>query len=93
MIPTTLSEHTLVPLIPFRKKSGLDDLRVLLFFSMGDRRKNLHRTVMGTFLRELEGVPAPATPYSRGVEQMRFHRAPLGSCASRGRAAKAYAAL
>jgi cellulose biosynthesis protein BcsQ len=93
LIPTTLSLRTLEQLISFRDGTGLDDLAVIPFFSMVDRRKRLHREILESLPRERPEVLAAFIPYASDVEQMGIHRQPVACYAGRGRSAAAYESL
>ncbi len=93
VIPTTLSLRTLKQLLRFREKTQLSELKLLPFFSLVDRRKTLHRTI-------IENPPFQASlwlkstiPYSSVVEQMGTHRTPLFCYANGDNAAKAFLSL
>ena len=66
---------------------------MLAFFTMVDRRKKLHRELMTTLRQERSYMLETIIPYASDVEQMGIERAPVGSYAARGQAAKAYQAL
>ena len=90
VIPTILSIRTLEQLIKFQNRNKLDDVKILAFFSMVDRRKSLHKMMVenppiGDILFIKSEIP-----YASDVEQMGVHRAPLPSYASGSRSAQAY---
>jgi cellulose biosynthesis protein BcsQ len=89
LIPATLSARTLDQLMGV----VAGDARVLVFFSMVDGRKRLHREVMERLRRERHEVLETAIPAAADVERMGEQRAVLADFAPRGRAATAYAAL
>ena len=94
LIPTTLSLRTLDQLMRLRRKNGLEEITVLPFFSMADRRKKLHRQIMESVLGKMPDVLHAFVPYLSAVEQMGTRRAPLGAFVPRGnRALAAYTAL
>ncbi len=93
IIPTTLSLRTLEQLYKFRRKTELQDLMVLPFFSMADRRKRLHREIMDSFSREQSDLLETSIPYGSDVEKMGLNRAPLGDFAPRSRGFNAFHAL
>ena len=90
LVPATLSSRTLEQLITV--VGG--DARVLVFFSMVDARKRLHRDLMEQLRAEHPDVvlqtPIPA---AADVERMGAKRAILDAFAPRSRAALAYAEL
>lgn len=94
MIPTTLSARTLQQLMDFLDgHAQLNELRLMPFFSMVDRRKRLHLDLM-------EGLPErypmfldSSIPYASDVERMGVHRMPLPAYAPSHKASKAYQEL
>lgn len=93
IIPTTLSLRTLEQLMTFGRKNAVTALNILPFFSMVDRRKNLHRQITATLPNEMPALLRSEIPYASDVEKMGIHRAALGSFAGRSRGALAYEAL
>ena len=93
IIPTTLSLRTLDQLLKFRADNGLDGVAVLPFFSMVDRRKKLHRSLVETLPAEIPELLATPIPYASDVERMGLQREPLNFYAPRSKAAKAYEEL
>ena len=91
-IPTPLSLRTLEQLERHLYKHDLDDVELLPFLCMVDRRKRLHRDLCddeqgaGRFLET-------RIPYSSVIEQMGLHRAPVFEYAPRSAAAAAYELL
>lgn len=76
-IPTTLSLRTLEQLIRFKKKHGLDHLRLLAFFSMVDRRKKLHNQILAAQPKMRPWVMAAHIPYASAIEQISAQRQPV----------------
>lgn len=94
MIPTTLSVRTLQQLRDFLDASpGPAKLRMYPFFSMADRRKNLHQETMQTLPEIFPEMLESAIPYASEVERMGVQRAPVGYFAHGSKADKAYQAL
>lgn len=93
IIPTVLSLRTLEQLMTFGREKALAPLRILPFFSMVDRRKNLHLEITASLPRDIPTLLSSQIPYASDVEKMGIHRAALGSFAGRSRAALAYEAL
>ena len=92
-IPTTLSLRTLLQLMEFTREQGLGDLPVLPFFSMVDKRRQLHRLVVE---HPPENIPRPLEtyiPYASEVERMGVNQAPIAAFAPHGRAARSYEIL
>lgn len=93
VIPTTLSLRTLEQLQSFLAEHGPDDLQLLPFFSMVDRRKALHRDLL-----DQPGIACPGwlrthIPYASEVEQMGLRQAPVGEFAAYSRPGLAFEAL
>lgn len=93
VIPTTLSLRTLEQLQVFRKDRGLDDLTLLPFFSMVDRRKALHRDILEQFPGTCPEMLNTHIPYASEVEQMGVRCAPVGEFAAYSRPGLAFEAL
>ena len=92
-IPTTLSLRTLGQLTRFCNKNSITNMRLIPFFSMVDKRKEMHRIVLKNPPRTPEPVLTSWIPYSSEIEKMGMHRMPVGSYAPNGVAAKAYQSL
>ncbi|HEB79577.1 MAG TPA: ParA family protein [Rhodospirillales bacterium] len=98
LVPTTLSLRTLDQLRGFMKKEKVRKLKVRTFFSMVDRRKNMHRDI-------LEGFPAKEKwgqeelglaafiPYSSIVEKMGEERRPVIAYAPKSAPAQSFREL
>ena len=93
IIPTTLSLRTLDQILAFRAENGFEQVAVLPFFSMVDRRKKLHRQILQTLPADCPELLSAQIPYASDVEQMGVQREPLACYAPRSRSALAYAAL
>lgn len=93
IVPTTLSLRTWQQLTEYLAKQGPQDLKVLPFYSMCDRRKRLHCQIMD---EPLEGPTHPldhSIPYAVEVERMGQKREPVDRFASTSDAAVAYRGL
>ncbi|MDX1697426.1 MAG: AAA family ATPase [Thiohalobacterales bacterium] len=92
-IPTTLSLRTYQQILHFFDKNHMDKKKLLPFFTMVDRRKQLHRSIVD----QPEGVHddflATRIPYHSEVELMGVHRAPVVDFAPASPSARSYAAL
>jgi len=89
LIPTTLSLHSHTQVVEHLKRKQLDS-GLLVFFSMTDRRRRLHREVAAGWRHADRMV---SVPYATQVEQMAVRRLPLHCFAPRCPAAQAYEAL
>ena len=92
-IPTPLSLRTHEQIRKFFQQQGLDMTRVLPFFSMADRRKQLHRSIMDAPPAQMENLLQTAIPYDSNVERMGIQRTPLAEFAPKSRSARCYEAL
>ena len=93
MVPTWLSLNSWNQLREFVKDKKLGNKKLRPFFSMVDRRKNLHREILGQSA-ELLGTPVNvAVPYASVVERMGEEGKPLEVLAPSSPAAQAYRTL
>ncbi len=92
-IPTTLSLRTFKQIRKFFKEQGIEPGKVLPFFSMVDRRKNMHRLIMQHPPSFMPSILKSYVPYASDVERMGTHRAPVTVFAARSKAARCYSAL
>jgi len=93
LVPTTLSLRTLDQLRGFMKKEKVRKLKVRTFFSMVDRRKNMHRDILEGFpAKEKWGLSA-FIPYSSIVEKMGEERRPVIAYAPRSAPAQSFREL
>ncbi len=93
LIPTTLSVRTYLQLMTFCKKKQLNRKRIFTFFSMVDRRKKLHHTLMTKVSAKFSGVLKCDIPYLSLIEQMGIYREPVAAFSPGSLASKAYQRL
>jgi chromosome partitioning protein len=93
LVPTPLSLRMLVQLTEFIAREGWGDLVLLPFFSMVDRRRALHRELVGAGRAQFPKILATEVPYWSEIERMSVRRAPLPACAPKSDAALVYRAL
>ncbi|MGH3554508.1 MAG: ParA family protein [Mycobacterium sp.] len=93
MIPATLSVRTFDQLVGFVDDFDGRRPRVCSFFSMVDRRKQLHRDLVEHLPAERPGILSTAIPALSLIEQMAEHRAPVTAFAPHSVAARCYEAL
>lgn len=96
VVPNELSLRTLRALgrhLEKRRRKDRSVPAVAPFFSMVDRRKQLHRSIVGEPPSEPYSFLDTYIPFSSAVERMELRRAPLVSFDHRGPAALAYRAL
>jgi chromosome partitioning protein len=77
-------------LLSFCKKNSYDTGKIYPFFSMVDRRKNLHRQTIDTLSRANKGVLRGFIPYLAQIEKMGIYRAPVTAFFPESAAAKSY---
>jgi chromosome partitioning protein len=93
LVPTPLSMRMLTQLQQFIAHEGWTDLSLLPFFSMVDRRRSLHRELIGSTRAQLPSLLATEVPYRSEIERMSLERVPLPARAPGSEAALIYAAL
>ena len=93
LIPTTLSIRTYLQLLVFCKNNKIDTGRIYTFFSMVDRRKKLHLSLMEKVSRKLNNALKNDIPYLSIIEQMGVYREPVAAFSPGSTASKAYQRL
>ena len=97
IIPTTLSVRAFDLLTKYvneeQRKDRMRDIEIAAFFSMVDRRKQLHHSFVEVLPEERSGVLRCVIPESAEVERMSVNRAPIHAYAPGSRAATAYEEL
>jgi cellulose biosynthesis protein BcsQ len=90
IIPTTLSLRTLDQLKKFIEENSLKNLELFPFFSMVDRRKKMHREIMGNLIETYPEILTTAIPYASDIERMGLERMPLGGFIKKSPSLSAY---
>lgn len=93
VIPSPLSARMLAGLVHFVRETRWQDLLLLPFFSMVDRRRALHREVTAQIRREFPFVLETEIPYNSEIERLSQRRKPLAAYAPSSPASKLYASL
>ena len=93
LIPTTLSVRTHEQLLTMFDEHEYPRDKIYGFFSMVDRRKNLHREIVATLQNEFDSIFESEIPYRSQIEQMGIYREPVPAFAPRSSATQAYEAL
>jgi cellulose biosynthesis protein BcsQ len=93
LLPTPLSVRMLAQLRDFIAGEGWNDLVLLPFFSMVDRRKSLHQDIIGSTREQFPNLLATEIPYSSQIERMTLRRAPLPAYAPKSPEGQVYATL
>ncbi len=92
MIPTTLSHLAYRQLVDFLETIGQDVGKVLVFFSMVEKRKKMHNEMMEA-LRNNRGVLDCAIPFLADIEKMGLYRQPVAAALPASLAAREYRRL
>ncbi len=77
VIPTTLSVRTLEQLYTFFGKNQYQRKKLIPFFSMVQKSKNLHKETMVSLRRKYKNILESSIPFSTEIEKMGVHRAPV----------------
>ncbi len=93
VIPTTLSVLAYEKLWSFFGDKGLDRSKIVAFYSMVERRKKMHKEIVGKPHPRKKKLLKTVIPYSVVVEKMGIHREPVARFAPDSNAALAYASL
>jgi chromosome partitioning protein len=93
LIPTPLSLRAYEQLKSFCISEGLDAGKLLPFFSMVDRRRQLHCGIVTSFAAEHPELLRSFVPYTSLVERMGEQRAPVQVFAAGSPGARAFEAL
>lgn len=92
VIPTTLSILSLEQLLKLFKKTAVSKKKISAFFSMAERRKTMHLSVIAQY-KKYKIFMNSIIPYMAEVEKMGITRMPVGAAHSRSVAAAAYERL
>ena len=92
-IPTTLSLRTYKQIRKFFKQQQLNPQKVMSFFSMVDRRKQLHRSIVDNPPEYMDDLLQASIPYNSLVELMGVKREPLVEFAANSPVAESYQTL
>ena len=93
VIPTTLASRALLRLLDFLADKGLSHIERMPFFSMADRRRNLHKAIIHSLPQEIPGFMRSMIPNAAEVEKMGLRRQPLSVFAGASGASRAYCYL
>jgi len=92
-IPTTLSIRAFVQVIRFFKTSGYPIGKITPFFSMVEKRKTLHKSIIETFGQKKKLFLKTHIPYASDIEKMGLVRMPVGATKPTSPSAQAYSNL
>jgi len=88
-IPTTLSHLSLQQLYRFLDEIGEPRSKVMVFFSMVEKRKKMHWDLMRQVIKK-KGVLPALIPYLADIEKMGLYRQPVCAALPQSTAAAAY---
>lgn len=77
VVPTTLSVRTYEQILDYFMSHRLNKDKLIPFFSMYEKRKNMHNEISRDFARKFRETISVLIPYSSEVEKMGVYRAPL----------------
>jgi chromosome partitioning protein len=89
IIPTTLSIRTYNMVKDYFKEKELDSAKLMCFFAMADRRKNMHNEIMEQLYKDKKFFQN-YIPYLSEVEKMGIYRQPIEEYARSSYAARCY---
>jgi cellulose biosynthesis protein BcsQ len=93
LAPSPLSVRTLRQLVDFIEARQWEDLQLLPFFSMIDRRRKLHKETAEQLRVEFPFILRTEVPYNTAFEQVAVRRAPVEVFAPHSPAADIYRSL
>jgi len=93
VLPSPFSIQMLDTLVGFITEKHWSDVAILPFFSMVDRRKNLHKHVTASLRDDYPMILTTEIPYSSEIEQMSLRRAPIPSYSPKSRSGRMFTAL
>ena len=92
LVPTTLSHLSLQQLYCFLEEIGESRSKIMVFFSMVEKRKKMHWELMRKLIKN-KGVLPALIPYLADIEKMGIYRQPVSAALPRSIAAAAYSDL
>jgi chromosome partitioning protein len=93
LLPSPLSIRTLEQLLDFVARKKWPDLKLLPFFSMVDRRKQLHKETVATMRERFPIILSTEVPYGSEFERIALRRAPIEAYSPGSVAADVYRTL
>jgi chromosome partitioning protein len=93
IVPTPLSVRMLLQLRDFINEQAWDDVILLPFFSMVDRRRSMHEEIIAHTRKQVRSLLSTEIPYSSVIERMTMRRAPLPSYSPRSEMGLVYRTL
>ncbi len=90
VIPSTLSIRTYQQLVSFCGKKSYNTQRIIGFFSMVEKSKNMHRDIIADPSEQLHHMLYSTIPYVSVIEKMGLRREPVPVSAPHSSAAQSY---
>jgi len=91
-IPTTLSMLSFAKLLDFFKEKSIDKKKLLVLFSMVEKRKKIHQEMVDRF-RGRKRILHTSIPYLADIEKMGIYRQPVPVFSPKSAAGQAYTNL
>jgi cellulose biosynthesis protein BcsQ len=92
LIPTTLSLLALKQFLAFLSEINMRHVKILIFFSMVEKRKKMHVEIVTKF-RKKKGFLKSIIPFLADIERMGLYRQPVSAALSGSIASAAYQSL
>jgi cellulose biosynthesis protein BcsQ len=92
LVPSTLSHLSLQQLYRFLDEIGESRSKIMVFFSMVEKRKKMHWELMRQLIKK-KGVLPSLIPYLADIEKMGLYRQPVSAALPNSTAAAAYSDL
>jgi cellulose biosynthesis protein BcsQ len=92
LVPSTLSHLSLQQLYRFLEEIGESRSKIMVFFSMVEKRKKMHWELMRQLVKK-KGVLPSLIPYLADIEKMGLYRQPVSAALPNSTASAAYSDL
>lgn len=92
LVPSTLSHLSLQQLYRFLEEIGESRSKIMVFFSMVEKRKKMHWELMRQLIKK-KGVLPSLIPYLADIEKMGLYRQPVSAALPNSTASAAYSDL
>lgn len=92
LVPSTLSHLSLQQLYRFLDEIGESRSKIMVFFSMVEKRKKMHWELMRQLIKK-KGVLPSLIPYLADIEKMGLYRQPVSAALPNSTASAAYSDL
>jgi chromosome partitioning protein len=93
VIPSTLALRAYAQLLAFFDSKRYDKQKIMVFFSMVEKKKKMHRDIMHDMVQQYPNILRTTIPYLADIEKMGLYREPVTAYAPHAFAARAYQQL